>query len=243
MSTKQTGEQARFLEVLKKLTTHGGPESERRAVLGFHELLRDRADFPNYINEIIVRTVGLYRKTDYIRGRLIGLVTADELLMIEQNLNDFISLHNHPLSQLPPDIRNTAESDIPFARFYAGLFALARGNYDSAAVHFSRAALGREQEKERGYNNCGADPKVLAHLLEKAEERKPEEAAAKLGTCFIKLKANLGPTSAVPVASGREKTLVFTVPPVAEATPTPAAPEPSPPPARPGWLSRLKKKQ
>jgi hypothetical protein len=155
-----TREQARFAQATA-LLSDGSIESARRTVIAFQTLLRDKKNFPTLRNEIVARTVNLYRQTNYIHEKLKTIINVQELQLIEETVGEFLSHLSRP-DRLPAEVRAKRVEDIPFARFYAGVFALAHGDGETASSHFSRAKA--ETEKET-YDAWGIKPENLNDLL------------------------------------------------------------------------------
>lgn len=170
----------------------GDPASMRSAIVAFHALLRDHNPH-ELLDGIVVRLVGLYRKTDYLLDRLKTMPSDQELLRIE-----LVTDHYCNLTELPPGLTEDHLGDLRFAHFQAGVFALARGNVKGALDHFSKA--------EEGWG--GVKGSELTALL---GAEKTGEAMEKLGEPLKRLRAQLPkrpaarhevhnrPTLAVPV--------------------------------------------
>jgi hypothetical protein len=123
----------------------------------------------------VVEVLGWYQATDCIHEKLrVGMLSYDELRLVEYNTNRFISLTNNPGHRLAPDVMRKMDDIAPFARFHAGVFALARDDYETAAAHFSRAN-----------DNWGIKVEKLNKLF---RDQRFEKAAALLGPSFSRIR-------------------------------------------------------
>ncbi len=211
-ATHRSGEYDRFGQVMAHLGSPDPQAGARKAIIGFHALLRDRASFPNLANEIIARTVGLYRQTNYLGGRLRTSVSGADLRMIEQNIREFLALLGNPATKLPGEVRQQMLSDEPYARFQAGVFALARGRYESALEHFTRAASFRQVTDFSGW---GVNPETILRSLQLGLN---QQAVASLGRLFTQLTECLPAVEETPAPLDLTKPV--RLPPLQPAFPT-----------------------
>jgi hypothetical protein len=200
MKTPLIGVPIHFSNAAAHLSAKGDRRANARlAIYEFHVLLRDKNSIPDTAGSIIVQTVSLYRETSYIHEKLKCMIGREELRLIENIIGDFLSLASNPGIQLPEAVRKMMDHAIPFARFHAGIFALARNDREAALTHFSRAE-----------DNWGVKAKKLVELL---TDKKLSDAAGRLGDCFSRLKRLISLAADRPIGyqSGRKPTLVVPV--------------------------------
>lgn len=134
--------------------------------------------------------VSLYRENDHLAGMLEGgQINKETLALVERTFNGYFELLGAAKKgeiKLHPAAVAQAEENFPYAKFYAGVFALLRGETDAAFDHFSGAA-----------DQWGIKAEEIATLI----VEKPEQAAEKLGNRFALLRSIYRPSANVPVTN------------------------------------------
>jgi len=141
-------------------------------------------------NPIYLQLLGLYRKYDYIGKQLeFGKVGQNELEVFERVVTCFIEIaaeiERGEVNLLLQRAKDEVEQNLPYARFYAGVFAFARGDTDGAFGHFAEAA-----------NLWKVKAEEIAELI--ASE--PAAAEKKLGRKFEVIKRSIN-SSPFPAAT------------------------------------------
>ena len=181
--------------------------------------------------EDVVLAVGQYKIADYFYDKLrSNQINGKELQQIEKNLEDFLALACQP-HLLKAGAEKILADAKKFAHFHAGIFALARDDFEGAKTHFSKA---KAKTKEEAYdNNWGIEAKPMSKLL---KSDRSGEAARSLNY-FFRLKERLVPAIVSPaVKEENKRTVVIDLKqlPVITAPKPPASPKPSAPQTTPG---------
>jgi hypothetical protein len=166
----------------------------RANILALHTQLQGDQGFTN---ERVVRLVSSYKVVDYIHDKLRrDLITGDELQLVDHVIVRYCELASNMATRLrlPVCIARQIDDDtISFARFHAGVFALARGDREAAGNYFSDVK-----------KHWKIDVKELVGLV---GAEKYDEVAGLLGECFGRLKLLLPATGVPVIIRGREDTV------------------------------------
>lgn len=180
--------------ILNSAASHlSGRKDFKRARRALGELHKAPAggQLATSFNNVYIVTVSLYREFDYIDKTLLSKkVSNDDILVIERVISRFLEIEGEAergIHKFPRDQEREAYEEMkPFANFYAGVFALARGENDKAFDFFTSA--GDRWEKAS----------VIANLI---LSENTEGAETKLGRGYALIKSLVNTSAQLPAAA------------------------------------------